>query len=135
MSGSLSASLQAMLAADATLSAACPGGVWMDPAPDGVDQPFVVVDLAFGTDDGYGGGPGHTEVAYEVCVVAPSTSVATARTAAARIHTLLHYATPTVSGFRVLGSRRTAPVDETIEEGSGRWVRLGGEYTLLVEAA
>lgn len=134
MSSTLTASLQAFLAADATLTAAAVGGVWVDPAPAGVQQPFVVLEQTFGTDEGYGGGPGYSTVAYEVSAVAPASSVAAVRTAAARIDALLHYEVPTLTGFRVLGCRRTAPVDVVLEETTGRWVKVGGEYTVMVEA-
>jgi len=135
VSSSLAASLQAVLAADATLLAAAPGGVWVDPAPDGVAQPFVVLEQTFGADAGYGGGGRYSTVTYEVRVVAPASQVATVRTAAARIDALLHDARPTLTGFRVLGCRRTAPVDVVLEETTGRWVQVGGEYTVMVESA
>ena len=136
MSNSLTAALQALLAADSTLTTAMPGGVWVDPAPDGMTQPFVVLEQSFGTDEGGGGGPRYTTVAYEVAAIAPSASVAAARTAAARIDVLLDYKSGlSLTGFRVLGCRRTAPIDEHLEEVTGRWVRVGGEYTLVVQAS
>ena len=135
MSNSLTASLQALLAADATLVATAVGGVWVDPAPDGISQPFVVLEQSFGTDEGGGGGPRYTTVAYEVSAVAPAASVAAARTLAARLDVLLDYKSGlALTGFSVLGCRRTAPIDEHLEEASGRWVKVGGEYTLVVQA-
>lgn len=137
MSSSLSAALQAYLQADATLLAACPGGVWMDPAPDQITQPFVTLTLVSGRDEGYGGGPRITGATYEITAVAPVASAGAARTAAARIDVLLDYAaiTSTLTGHRVLGVRRVAPVDDTLEEITGRWSRIGGEYELWVEVA
>lgn len=136
MSSSLTAALQARLQADATLLAAAAGGVWVDPAPDNVTQPFVVIEQSFGTDEGGGGGPRYTTVTYEVAAVAPAASVAAARTAAARLDVLLDYKSGlSLTGFAVLGCRRTAPIDEHLEEVTGRWVRVGGEYTLLVQAS
>jgi hypothetical protein len=137
VSSSLTAALQAALAADSPLVAACPGGVWVDPAPDGVTEPFVVVEQTFGFDEGVGGGPRHSRVTYEVCAVAPAAQVASVRTAAARLDALLDYELgyTALTGYRVLGCRRTAPVDVALEEVTGRYVKVGGEYTLWVTAA
>lgn len=137
MSSSLTAALQQMLAADSALITACPGGVWVDPAPDGVTQPFVVLEQTFGYDEGVGGGPRHSRVTYEISAVAPAAQVAAVRTAAARLDALLDYELgyTALTGYRVLGCRRSAPVDVALEETSGRWVQVGGEYTLWVTAA
>jgi hypothetical protein len=40
-----------------------------------------------------------------------------------------------LTGFLVLGNRNTALIDETYEEVTGRWVRVGGEYELFAEDA
>jgi hypothetical protein len=106
VSSTLTAALQAYLAADATLTAAAVGGVWLDPAPQNA-------------------------------VVAQASDVATVRTAAERLNTLLDYAAmlSSLTGFLVLGNRNTSPIDETYEDITGRWVRVGGEYTLFAEDA
>lgn len=136
MSSSLTAGVVARLAGDATLISACPGGVWRYPAPQGLTQPFVTVDFTLGRDEGCGGGPRMTEATYEIVAVAPAAQVATARTAAARIDALLDYQQGwTLTGFLVSGCRRTAPIDQQDEEGTSRWVLIGGEYTLMVEAS
>ena len=133
MSSTVTASLQAYLAADATLTAAAVGGVWVEPAPQDVAEPFVVIEPTGGGDEGCG----ITRLTYEVAVVAPTVSVGTVRTAAERLDWLLHYAAmrESLDGFLVLGNRNTAPIDETYEEITGRYVRVGGEYTLLAEHA
>ena len=134
MSSTLTAGLVARLAGDATLTAACPGGVWRYPAPQGITQPFVTVEFSLGRDEGCGGGTSLTEATYEVVVVAPAAQVATARTAAARLQALLDYQQGwSLPGYRVSGCRRTAPIDQQEEEGTSRWVHIGGEYTLMVE--
>jgi len=135
VSSTLTASLHSYLAADATLLAAAVGGIWVDPAPEGVAQPFVVVEQTLASDAGYGGGGRYSTVTYEVSAVAPASQVAAVRTAAGRLDALLHDARPTLTGFRVLGCRRTAPVDMVMEETTGRWVQVGGEYTVMVESA
>ena len=133
MSSTLTASLQAYLAADATLTAAAVGGVWLDPAPQDVAEPFVVIEPTGGVDEGCG----ITRLTYEVTAVAPTGAVGTVRTAAERLDGLLHYAAirESLDGFLVLGNRNTSPIDETYEEITGRYVRVGGEYTLLAEHA
>lgn len=135
MSSSLTASLQAFLQADATLTAAMPGGVWVEPAPMAVSEPFVVLELVGGTDEGFGGGPRHTGATYTIAAMTPAGRADEGRTAATQIDALLDYAaiTTALSGFRVLGVRRVAPVDETYEDGTARWVRVGGEYQFWVE--
>lgn len=135
MSSDVTAGLIARLAGDATLMVSCPGGVWRYPGPQSITQPFVTVEFSTGRDEGCGGGPRMTEATYEVVAVAPAASVATARTAAARIDALLDYQQGwTLTGYTVSGCRRTAPIDEQEEEGTSRWVKVGGEYTLVVEA-
>lgn len=135
MSDSITSGLQAYLAADSALTTACPGGVWVEPGPQGVTQPFVTVELVTAQDEGCGGGPSLTTYVYEVVVVAPAASVSAARTGAARLQALLDYVQGwSLTGYTVSGCRRTAPIDEHEEAGSGRWVRLGGEYTLVVDA-
>jgi len=129
VSSSLTAQLQAYLAGDTALTTACPGGVWVYPAPDGQTQPFVTIEQSGSNDEGCG----ITRATYEVVAVAPAASVAAGRTADARIQALLDGAYPTLTGFTVLGCRATAEIDGHDEEIAGRWVRLGGEYTLLVE--
>jgi len=135
MSSSLAAALQTFLQADATLIATCTGGVWMDPAPQAVTQPFVLLELVEGRDEGYGGGPRITGATFGITAVAPAASVAAARTGAARLDVLLDFANVSLTGFNMLGVRRVAPIDDTLEEISGRWVRVGGEYTFFVEVA
>ena len=133
MSSSLTASLQAYLAADTALITAAPGGVWVDPGPQSVTEPFVLIVPTGGDDQGCG----IDLVTYEVTAVARPSSVAGVRTAAARIDTLLDYSSmrTSLTGYAVLGNRRTLPIDETYEEITGRWVRVGGEYTLFAEDA
>jgi hypothetical protein len=133
VSSTLTAALQAYLAADATLTAAAVGGVWLDPAPQNVVEPFVVIEPTGGNDEGCGIG----RLTYEVTVVAQASDVATVRTAAERLNTLLDYAAmlSSLTGFLVLGNRNTSPIDETYEDITGRWVRVGGEYTLFAEDA
>jgi hypothetical protein len=133
VSSPLSKSLQEYLTADATLLAAMPGGVYMDPAPQNVVQPFVVMELMDGRDEGYGGGPRITGATYSIAAFAPASIADQARTAAERIDALLDYAALTLDGHAVLGVRRVAPVDETFEETTGRWAKVGGEYQLWVE--
>jgi hypothetical protein len=137
MSSSLTAALASFLAADATLLTGMGGGVWVDPAPQATTQPFVLIELVEGRDEGYGGGPRITGATFSITALAPAASVAAARTAAARLDVLLDYAsiTTSLSGFLVLGVRRVAPIDEALEEVTGRWVRVGGEYQLFVESA
>jgi hypothetical protein len=133
VSSTLTAALQADLASDATLTAAAVGGVWLDPAPQNVVEPFVVIEPTGGNDEGCGIG----RLTYEVTVVAQASDVATVRTAADRLNTLLDYAAmlSSLTGFLVLGNRNTSPIDETYEDITGRWVRVGGEYTLFAEDA
>ena len=133
MSSDITAGLQARLAGDATLAGLCPGGVFVWPAPLGVTQPFITVEMSSARDEGCGGGPRLSEVIYEVAAVAPASQVATARQAAARIDALLDYQQGwTLTGYQVSGCRRTALVDSHEEDGSQRWVTLGGEYALWV---
>ncbi len=134
MSSSLTAAMQAYLAADATLTAAATGGVWLDPGPQDVVQPFVVIEQIGGNYEGCD----IERTVYTVAAVAPAASVALVRTAANRLEALLDDTAnirTSLTGFVVLGNWRTAPIDETLEEGTGRWVRVGGEFTLIAEPA
>jgi hypothetical protein len=133
VSSTLTAALQAYLAADVTLTAAAAGGVWIDPAPQGVTEPFVLIEPAGGYDEGCG----ISRLMYEVTAVAQASDVATVRTAANRLDTLMEHSAmrTALTGFVVLGNRNTSLVDETYEEITGRWVRVGGEYTLFAEDA
>jgi hypothetical protein len=134
VSSSLTAALQAYLAADATLTAAASGGVWLEPGPQDVGQPFVVIEPA----GGFYEGCDIERSVYVIAAVAPAASVATVRTAANRLEVLLDdnaNIRTSLSGFTVLGNWRTSPIDETLEEVSGRWVRVGGEFTLIAEPA
>jgi hypothetical protein len=133
VSSTLTAALQAYLAADATLTAAASGGVWLDPAPQNVAEPFVVIEPAGSNDEGCG----ISRLTYEVTAVAQASDVTTVRTAADRLDTLLNHSAMRTSlvGFLVLGNRNTSLIDETYEEVTGRWVRVGGEYELFAEDA
>jgi hypothetical protein len=134
VSSSLTAALQAYLAADATLTAAATGGVWIEPAPQGVTQPFVVIEPT----GGFYEGCDIERSVFDVTAVAPAASVASVRTAANRLEVLLDDNADirtSLTGFVVLGNWRTSPIDETLEEVTGRWVRVGGEFTLIAEPA
>jgi len=133
--------LVAKLAADATLAALMPGGVWIDEGPAGLTQ-LVIVSLVDEADAPIFEGRGAEDALYLVVARELSTvAVKNSKAAAARIDALLDpqppaaRATLAVAGYGLLVMRRQSRVRMTeVDEidSSIRWQHRGGRYQVMV---
>jgi len=127
--------LIAKLAADATLTALMPDGVFYDEAPAG-SQRFVIVSLVDGHDEHQLPGVRAFEQAtYLVKAVALSTSGGNVKSAAARVDALLDGGALTVSDYLLMNMRRESRVRITEVDGADasiRWQHRGGRYEIWV---
>lgn len=134
-SADVDAALTAKLLGDATLMALAPDGVYVDEAKPGATR-FLIVSLADEHDEPMFGGRAVEDGLYLVKYVERSTSSMNAKTAAARIDTLLNYGTLTVSGYGVMTMRRESRLTPQVEvdgvDASIRWQHRGGHYRIQV---
>jgi len=129
----------AKLAADATLTALMPDGVYFDVAPPGLTR-FVVVSLVDPHDELVFAGRAIEDVLLLVKAVALSTVSANIKAAAARIDALLDPqppaapATLTVAGYHLMALYRDPDLprvritEDDGEDPSIRWQHRGGHY-------
>lgn len=131
----------AMLGSDLTLLALCPNGVFFDEAPPGSTR-FVIVSLVDEVDEDEFGKTAYEDALYSVEARMLSTAGGNIKSAAARIHTLLHDQ-PIVSGSPATapsgyawmtmhreGRIRKTEVDEV--DPAIRWYRRGGNYRVMM---
>jgi DNA-binding LytR/AlgR family response regulator len=129
--------LIAKLTSDATLTAAAPGGVFRDMAPQSTTTPFVVVTQMSHVDAYAIGSQAYEELLYLVKVVDQANSSSAAQTAADRVQTLLQGATLTITGYRSMLVQREERIVyvEVDDESDRRWQHRGGLYRVYAEAA
>jgi hypothetical protein len=127
----------ARLAGDATLTAAAPGGVFRDMAPQGVSTPFVIVSQMSHGDEYAIGSEAYEELLYLIKVVDQANSGSAAQTAADRVQTLLQTVTLTITGYRSMLIQREERVVyvEVDDESDRRWQHRGGLYRVYAEAS
>jgi hypothetical protein len=122
------------LAADATLLALCPNGVYVDEAPPGSTR-FVIVSLVDENDEGIFGARAMEDGLYQVEAQMLTTAGGNIKAAAARIDALLEQGTLTVAGYSVMALFRESRIRLTevdAVDNSIRWLRRGGNYRLVV---
>jgi hypothetical protein len=122
------------LAADATLLALCPNGVYVDEAPPGSTR-FVIVSLVDENDEGIFGARAVEDALYQVEAQMLTTAGGNIKAAAARIDALLEQGTLTVAGYSVMALFRESRIRLTevdAVDNSIRWLRRGGNYRLVV---
>lgn len=132
----IDAAVIARLAGDATLTAAAPGGVYRDVAPQGASTPFVIVSQMAHEDDYALGAQAYERVLYLVKAVDLATSGTGAQAAADRVHALLQEATLTITGYRSMLVQREERVAyvEVVDGSDRRYQHRGGMYAVFAEA-
>lgn len=127
------------LETDPDLAALIPDGVSWDVAPPNVTT-CITVSLVEAVDDWSfqaAEGSGEERLVYEVLAITMDTSGEdSVRTAAARIHTLLHGETVlTIAGFDCLAMLRQGRVHRTRVDllSDVRWMQRGGRYQVIVQ--
>ena len=125
--------LIAKLAADATLLALCPNGVYYGEAPPNSTR-FVIVSLTEQVDGDQFSSRAYEDALYLVKAVMLSTAAGDIKAAAARIDVLLDQQPLTVSGYTVTTMRRQGrvrvpEVDDT--DPTIRWQHRGGYYQVF----
>jgi hypothetical protein len=136
-SGEIDNALVNVLAADATLTALVPDGVFFDEAPQGMEA-FALVSLIDGVTRSQwaataAGRRAAEDCEYIVKAVMLSGSSANAREAAARIDELLQDATLAIDGYTCLSITRTNRIRDTevdSVDASIRWQHRGGHYRI-----
>lgn len=134
-SSAVDAALVSKLSADGTLMALATDGVWVDEAPQG-SQKFVIVSLVEEVDEQQFGGRAFEDALYLVKFVELSSSSSNAKTAAARIDTLLEQGTLTPTGYSLMAMFRESRLSPMVEvdevDLSIRWQHRGGHYRVVV---
>lgn len=118
------------LAADATLMALCPQGVFVDEAPAG-SMRFVIVSLDDEADEGVFGGRAIEDGLYAVEARMLSTAGGNVKAAAARIDVLLDDQPLTVADYTWMTCHRESRIRLTEVDDADpsiRWLRRGGRY-------
>jgi hypothetical protein len=135
-SSDIDLALIAKLQADATLAAlAAPGKFvfWDHEAPAGLTK-FISVSLVDEHDVPIFEGTAHEDTLYLVKWVELSSSVKTAKAAAARIQDLLHLQPLDVDGYHVQLVRRESRIrmaEPLPEDPSKDWYHRGGRYQVI----
>ena len=141
-SGATDAAVVAALAADQTLAALMPDGVWLEEAPPGLSR-YVIVSPVASVDTHQFGGRAFEDVTYLVKAVERSTSGGGARAAAARIDAVLEGGLLQLDGSPATGygfvsmvrEGQVGPVVEVDPVDPGiRWQHRGGFYRVVVTA-
>jgi hypothetical protein len=130
------AAVIATLAADATLTALLPDGVYLDLAPSNKTR-FVIVQHQTHEDVEAFGGTAHYETfRYRVTARVLESTGVNANTAAARIHALLHGQTLTpIAGYTHMATIRVERVkfpEVDAIDNDIRWQIAGGDYDVFV---
>ncbi len=122
------------LLSDATLMAICPDGVFFDEASQGA-QNFVLISLLDDRDEASFLGRAFEDALYLVKAVMLSTSGGDAKTAAARIDTVLEDRILTVAGYGAMTIYRETRLRITEVDAVDpaiRWQHRGGHYRLQI---
>jgi hypothetical protein len=135
-SGNVDLALVGKLAGDATLTTLAPGGVWREVAPQGVAEPYVVVQL-MGHQDTYelNRAQAFEDCTYMVKAVQQANSGAAVQAVADRVQALLQNGTLTITGYRLVTMMRLERIAyvEIDEDRDRRYQHRGGLYRVLVE--
>jgi hypothetical protein len=117
----------------AAVTAAAPGGVYWDVAPDGVTFPVVILSLQ-AHDDEYSAplqGGAHIEIGrYMVKAVGPGTNSTQVANAAAAIYAALHKQLLTITGLSHMLCIRESRLRYVEVEGAQRFQHRGGIYAV-----
>jgi hypothetical protein len=135
-SQAIDTALIAKLAGDATLTGLAPGGVYREVAPQGVEEPFVIVQQMTHEDQYLLRRQSAFEsVLYLVKAVQQSMSGSGAQAAADRIHTLLQNGSLTITGYTLTLLQREERIAtvEIDEDRDLRYQHRGGLYRLIAE--
>jgi hypothetical protein len=121
------------LSADGALTAAAPGGVWWELAPQDAATPYVVITLAEDFDE-----PQFRSTAYEVAQYAieamdDGPSFAGVSTAYDRIHALMQDPALAITGYTLMKCFRRRRYRSVIEDGDQRIQQVGGVYELWAQ--
>jgi hypothetical protein len=128
--------LIAKLTGDATLMGLAPGGVYREVAPQGVDEPFIVVQQMTHEDQYLLRRQAAFEsIAYLVKAVQMSMSASAVQACADRIHVLLQNGTLAPTGYTLTLMQREERVAmiEIDEDRDLRHQHRGGIYRVIVE--
>lgn len=136
-SSAVDAAVVSRLLNDATLAGLMPGGVFWDVASSGATKPtkFVIVSQVIHEDEAMFNATAFERFTYLIKAVELATSGANIQAAAARIQTLLHDATFTVTGYGLMTSHRLERIRYTeVDEMNAdtRWQHRGGRYVVEV---
>lgn len=134
-SAALDTAILAKLQGDATLAAILTDGIYFDVSASGKTK-FGIVSLSTHEDDDDFDGSIEKAV-YIIKAVMLDTNPSSAKTAAARMHTLLQRVQLTVTGFNHLVLLRTERIRYTevdAENNDLRWQHQGGRYQAWVSA-
>lgn len=131
------AAVYARLSGDATLSALIPGGVWRMLAPEGTIGAYAVFQLVSAEADQRTlgtSGPAIARLLYQVKVIEKGSSASNAKTALARVDTLLDDYTLSLSPNYLLVSRRESRIPDTVERLDNEEVyqSVGASYRIEV---
>lgn len=135
-SGNVDLALIAKLAGDATLATLAPGGVFREVAPQGVAEPYVIVQLIGHRDDyQLNRAQAFEDCTYMVKAVQQANSGTAVQAVADRVQALLHNGTLTITGYRLVNLMRTERIAyvEIDEDRDRRYQHRGGLYEVLVE--
>lgn len=128
------AALTAKLLNDATLMALVPDGVFFDVAPQGATR-FLILSAETHDDEGMQTDTTAYETfIYVIKAVTSNTSGLDVKTAAARLKTLLHYGTLTITGYSLMRMKMIERIryTELDEDKDLRWQHRGGRFELMV---
>jgi hypothetical protein len=134
-SAAVDAALIAKLLADAPLMALATDGVYVDEAAQGATK-FIIVSLVDEHDEPQEGSRAYEDALYLVKFVELNTSSTNAKTAAARIDTLLENGTLAPAGYSLMAMFRESRLVPMVEvddlDPSIRWQHRGGHYRVVV---
>jgi hypothetical protein len=120
--------------AEPVLAALLPDGVWRDVAPQGKSR-FVVVSMPAHADEYMFDGEAYELFTFLIKAVDKNTSNATAKTAAARIRTLIDSLTGAVLDGYVIAdahrSERVAYSETDPDNADARWQHYGGLFEIM----
>lgn len=132
---SIEGAIVARLAGDGALTALAPGGVWLEPAPDGIPEPYVVVGLQTSEDfDVLGGERAIEAVEYLVKAVGAGPSGGAVEAAARRIDEVLHNGTLTLESGSLMAIGRRERVRYVEDGEAARFQHAGGVYAVSISS-
>jgi hypothetical protein len=112
------------------VTAAAPGGVYWDVAPDGVPLPVVILNLQAHSDEYSMAGGLHEIGRYLVKAVGTGTNSSAVAAASDAIHATLQGQQFTVSGYSLMTCHREERVRYVEVDGATRYQHRGGIYAL-----